>query len=143
MKIMRLLRNADGGIDDALGLVVEVAIFTVIFVFAGVLIGSATAQAMSEVVANHLAAVEVSGNTKLLNQESTSEAQQYLQASVVQTTTSVNQCNTTANACVVLEPCSASSPACVIVVERRVMIPIVDSPVIWSAKATSIWQPGA
>lgn len=143
MKISNLMRDTKGGIDDALGLVVEVSIFTLIFVFAGVLVGSATAQAMSEVVANHLAAVEISGNSLLLNQESTSEAHQFLQASVVQTTTSAAQCNTTANACVVVEPCSASSPACVIVVERRVMIPIVDSPVVWSAKAVSIWQPGA
>ena len=143
LKISNLMNDAKGSIDDALGLVVEVSIFTVIFVFAGVLVGSATAQAMSEVVANHLAAVEVSGNPQLLKQETTSEAHQFLQAAVVQTTTSVAQCNTTANACVVEEPCSAASPACAIVVERRVMIPIVNSPVVWSAKAVSIWQTGA
>ena len=40
-----LMRNAKGGIDDALGLVLEVSLFAI--VFAAVLIGSATAQAQT------------------------------------------------------------------------------------------------
>ena len=97
---------------------------------------------MSEVVANHLAAVEISGNAALMAQETQNEPHQFLLANTVQVTTWVSQCGS-ANACVVLEPCSSGSPACVVIVERRVMIPIVDTPVTWSAKAVSIWQPGA
>ncbi len=137
-----LMRNAKGGIDDALGLVLEVFLFSLVFVFAAVLIGSAAAQAMSEVVANHLAAIDISGNTALMAQEAQSEPRQFLLANTVSVTSSASQCGS-ANACVVAEPCSSSNPACVVIVERRVMIPIVDTPVTWSAKAVSIWQPGA
>ena len=138
--MLKMLRNTLGGIDDALGLIVEVSLFTIIFVFAGVLIGSATAQAMSELVAHHLAALATSGNPSLMATEAQSEAHQLLQAAVVQTTTSPSQCGTTANACVIVEPCSSISPACVVIVQRRVMIPIVNSPIVWSAKAVSPWQ---
>ena len=137
-----LLRNAKGGIDDALGLVLEVSLFAIIFVFAAVLIGSATAQAMSEVVANHLAAIEISGNTALMAQEAASEPQQFLDANTVAYVGYASLCGS-ASACVVAPPCSSASPACVVIVERRVMIPIVDTPVVWSAKAVAIWQPGA
>ena len=137
-----LMKSAEGGIDDALGLMLEIFLFSVVFVFAAVLIGSAGAQAMSEVVANHLAAIEISGNAGLMAQEIRSEPRRFLLANTVASTSSVSQCGS-ANACVVIEPCSSTSPACVVIVERRVMIPIVDTPVTWMAKAVSIWQPGA
>ena len=93
-------------------------------------------------MANHLAAIEISGNSSLMAQESQSEPHQFLLANSVQSATWPSQCGS-ANACVVVEPCFSWSPACVVIVERRVMIPIVDAPVTWSAKAVSIWQPGA
>lgn len=139
----KLMRDTRGGVDDAFGLIVEVFFFTLVFVFAAVLIGSATAQAMSEVVAHHLAALETSGNQVLMQSEAKTEAHDYLMANVTQVSSSLSGCSNSANACVVTEPCSSTSPACVVVVERRVMIPIVDSPIIWSAKAVSIWPQSA
>lgn len=141
---IEILKDQDGGIDDALGLMLEVFFFALIFVFAAVLVGSATAQAMSEIVAHHIASlVPVNGpNNQLVLQESQTEAHQLLASNSTSVVSARNQCGS-ASTCVIVNPCSAASPVCVVSVERRVMIPIVDSTITWYAKAVSIWPQNA
>ena len=141
---IEILKDQDGGIDDALGLMLEVFFFALIFVFAAVLIGSATAQAMSEIVAHHIASlVPVNGpNNQLVLQESQTEAHQLLASNSTSVVSARYQCGS-ASTCVIVNPCSAASPVCVVSVERRVMIPIVDSTITWYAKAVSIWPQNA
>ena len=142
---IEILKDQDGGIDDALGLMLEVFLFALIFVFAAVLIGSATAQAMSEIVAHHIASlVPASGgpNELLIRQESQTEAHQLLASNSTSVVSARYQCGA-ASTCVIVNPCSAASPVCVVSVERRVMIPIVDSTITWYAKAVSIWPQNA
>ncbi|WP_298442842.1 hypothetical protein [Ferrimicrobium sp.] len=140
--LRRRLKDIHGGVDDALGLAMEVFVFTVIFVFGGVFIGSAGAQALSAIVAHHLAAVEASTTATFANAEAKSESSIYLLASSTGIVTSQSQCSPNTNACVVFEPCSAAQPVCTVVVERRVVIPVANMPIVWSAKAVSIWQQG-
>ncbi len=120
----------------------EVSLFAIVFAFAGVLIGSAVAQALSSIVAHHLAAVETSTTASFTASQAQSEASTYLLAKSTIITNSRSQCSSSTNACVVFEPCSATQPACVVVVERSVLLPVVNTPITWIAKAVSIWQPG-
>lgn len=137
-----MLKDTRGGVDDALGLIMEIFLFTVIFVFAGVFLGSAGAQSLSAIVAHHLAAVETTTTPAFTITEAKAEASTYLLAKSTTITTSISQCSPNTNACVVFEPCSAAQPACTVVVERRVLVPVVNTPMVWIAKAVSIWQPG-
>lgn len=142
---IEILKDRDGGIDDALGLMLEVLFFALIFVFAAVLIGSATAQAMSEIVAHHIASLvpgSAGANSRLVQQESQTEAQGLLASHSTSVVSARYQCGA-ASTCVIVNPCSAASPVCVVSVERKVMIPIVDSPITWYAKAVSIWPQNA
>jgi len=140
----KMLHDWTGTVDDALGLVMEVSIFTLIFAFAGVLIGSAGAQAMSEIAAHHIASLSaVDGpDSAMVLQEAQNDAHAYLQAQTVAIVHSQASCGT-ASACVVISPCSAAFPVCVVIVERRVMIPVANSTVTWTAKAVSIWPQNA
>lgn len=137
----KMLHDWTGTIDDALGLVMEVSIFALVFTFAGVLIGSAGAQAMSEIAAHHIASLSaVEGpDSAMVLQEAQNDAHAYLQAKTVAIVHSQVSCGT-ASACVVISPCSSASPVCAVIVERRVMIPVVDSTVTWTARAVSLRQ---
>ena len=142
-----MLHDWTGTIDDALGLIVEVSIFTLVFAFGAVLIGSVGAQAMSDYVAHNIAALMpnnvVAGTaSQFVTEQAQYEAHKYLQASSTDVVSSRSQCGTAA-ACVVLNPCSGASPVCVASVERRVTIPVVDSTITWYAKAVSIWPQNA
>lgn len=144
--LKRLFADDDGGMDEAFGLVVEVTVFTLVFTFAGSLVVSGTAQAMSSIVAHHvagLAAVEGSGSAAV-RQEAQNDARAYLQthSAPVAVVSSVSQCGTAA-ACVAISPCSSTSPVCLVTVQRRVSIPVVNSTVTWTAKAVSLCQQNA
>ena len=136
------LKDTRGGIDEALGLIMEVVLFTLVFAFGGVFIGSAGAQGLSAIVAHHLAAVETSSSSTFATLEAKSETSTYLLAKSTTITTSMSQCSPSASACVVFEPCSATQPVCTVVVERRVMLPVANTPIVWTAKAVSTWQQG-
>jgi hypothetical protein len=135
-----VLKDPRGGVDDALGLIVEVVLFTLVFAFGGVFIGSAGAQALSAIVAHHLVAVETTSSFAFAKEQAQSEGSTYLLAPSTDVTTAVSQCATSQSACVVFEPCSASQPVCTVVVERRVMLPVVNKQIVWTAKAVSAWQ---
>jgi hypothetical protein len=135
-----VLKDTRGGLDDALGLIVEVALFTLVFAFGGVFIGSATAQALAAIVAHHLAALETTSSVAFAKQQAEEEGNTYLLAPSTDVTTAIAQCATSQSACVVFEPCSASQPVCTVVVERRVMLPVVNTQIVWTAKAVSPWQ---
>lgn len=137
--LRKLLRDATGGVDDAFGLVMEVSLFALIFVFAGVLIGSAAVQALSELAAHDLVAIDTTGNTTLLSQEIHTEVRQMLDTASVEIVSGTSQCSTSVPACVAVDPCSSSQPACAVTVERRVMVPVVNEPIVWSAKAVAAW----
>ena len=141
-----MLHDWTGTVDDALGLIMEVSIFALVFTFAGALIFSAGAQAMSEIAAHHIAALSaVEGpNSAAVLQEAQNDAHAYLGARnlPVAVVHSQSSCGT-APACVVISPCSAAFPVCLVIVERRVMIPVVGSTVTWTARAVSLSQQNA
>lgn len=143
--LRKMFQDSNGSIDEALGLIVEIFFFSLVFVFGAVLIGSAGAQAMSDIVAHNIASLMLPPNgtsSQFLVQQAQYEAQTYLQAKSTQVVNSRSQCGTAA-ACVIINPCSAAAPVCVASVERRVTIPIVNSTITWYAKGVSIWPQNA
>ncbi len=144
--LKELLADSGGGIDDAFGLMIEVTVFTIVFAFAGSLVLSGTAQVMSAIVAHHVAGlVAAEGPDSLVaRQEAQNDAQAYLDArgKPVAIVSSLSQCGTAA-ACVAISTCSSSSPVCLVTVQRRVTIPVVNSAVTWTAKAVSLRQQNA
>jgi hypothetical protein len=140
--LRELIRDTSGGIDDALGLIFQILVLVLVFAFSGVLIGSAVVQSFTDIVAHHVASLEVSTPPSFTVAQATNEASTYLLANNPSEPSSVSQCSTTASTCIVFEPCSATSPACVVVVERKVTLPVIGDKITWIAKATSVWQPG-
>jgi len=137
-----LIRDTSGGLDDSLGMIMQVVVLVLVFAFSGTLIGSAVVQSFTDIVAHHIASLEVSTPPSFTVAQATSEASTYLLAKNPSEPSSTSQCSTTASTCIVFEPCSAISPDCVVVVERKVTLPVIGSKITWIAKATAVWQPG-
>ncbi len=137
-----LIQDTSGGLDDALGLIMQVLVLVLVFAFSGTLIGSAVVQSFTDIVAHHIASIEVSAPPSFTVTEANSAASTYLLAKNPSIQTYPSQCQSSASTCIAFEPCSATSPACVVVVERQVTLPVVDKKITWIAKATAVWQPG-